>query len=109
LANEYDSRLWQPPAPPSPYVTHADMAPVHTKIGSLEKGQEQILSTYGHLRGEMLSGFAEIRKAISDAAPAPDRGGVNLSMRELVLIAVSLVLAGAVLGRVLGIEQLMGG
>lgn len=82
---------------------------MHTKIGSLEKGQEQILQTYGHLRGEMLSGFAEIRKAIQDAAPAPEREGVNLSMRELVLIAVSLVLAGGLLGRVVGIDRLMGG
>jgi hypothetical protein len=26
------------PAVPTPYVTHQDMAPVHTRLGSLEQG-----------------------------------------------------------------------
>lgn len=105
---QYDGRLW---APPSPYVTHEQLAPVHNKIGSLEKGQEHVLNTYAHLRGEMLAGFDRIEQAI--AAPntpaAKEANGVNLSMRELVVICVALVLAGALLGRLVGVDRFLGG
>lgn len=103
----YDGRLWNPP---SPFVTHEQLAPMHTKIGSLEKGQEHVLNTYAHLRGEMLAGFDRIEQAIgSPAAQESQKGDVTLSMRELVIIAVALVIAGAVLGRVFGVDRLMSG
>lgn len=104
---QYDGRLW---SPPSPYVTHEQLAPVHNKIGSLEKGQEHVLNTYAHLRGEMLAGFDRIEQALVPATPASKEAqGVNLSMRELVVIAVALVLAGALLGRIVGVDQFLGG
>lgn len=108
MADQYDNRLWNPP---SPYVTHAEMAPVHTEIGSLKKGQEHILNTYAHLRGEMLQGFDNIEKLLKrdqETHTREERGNVNLTMRELVIIAVALVIAGAFLGRV-GLDRLLGG
>ena len=105
---QYDGRLW---SPPSPYVTHEQLAPVHNKIGSLEKGQEHVLNTYAHLRGEMLAGFDRIEQALAapPALASKEPSGVNLSMRELVVIAVALILAGALLGRIVGVDQFLGG
>lgn len=104
-----DEQLWRPQAPPSPFVTHAEMGPVHSRLGSLEKGQEHVLNTYAHLRGEMLSHFAGMEKLIRESAPSAERGGVNLSAREASVIATALVLAGIVLSRVPGLEHFMGG
>lgn len=88
------------------------MGPVHTKIGSLEKGQEHILNTYAHLRGEMLQGFENLEKLLKARGAAADAqqqsGTVNLTMRELVIIAVALVLTGALLGR-FGFDKMLGG
>lgn len=107
---QYDNRLWHPP---SPFVTHEQLAPVHNKIGSLEKGQEHILNTYAHLRGEILQGFDRIEEALRHPPSPPpsqeERGQVQLSMRELVIIAAALVLAGALLGRLVGVDTLLGG
>lgn len=107
--NELDPRMNWPPhyTPPSPFVTHQDIGPIHSRMGALEKGQEQIILTYGHLRGDMLTHFDKLEKLISAQKPA-DQGGVNLSMRELVVIACALVLAGALLGRVPALSSLMG-
>lgn len=99
--------LWRPPVPPSPYVTHQDMAPVHSRMGALEQGQASIMQTYNHLRGDMLTHFDKIGKLIEAQKP-PEQSGVNLSMRELVVIAIALVLAGAILGRIPGVSNLMG-
>jgi len=74
---------------------------MHQKIGSLEQGQQSVLQAYGHLRGEMLHGFDEIKAIIKEQRPAePQNGEIRLSTRELVIIAIALVLAGAFLGRV---------
>mgnify|MGYP000899861097 CR=1 FL=1 len=103
----YDGRLWNPP---SPFVTHEQLAPMHNKIGSLEKGQEHVLNTYAHLRGEMLAGFDRIEQALTaEKNPAEKQSGVSLSMRELVVAAMALVIAGAFLGRIISVDRLMGG
>ena len=74
---------------------------MHSKIGSLEQGQQSVLQAYGHLRGEMLHGFDEIKAIMKEQRPAePQNGEIRLSTRELVIIAIALVLAGAFLGRV---------
>lgn len=74
---------------------------MHQKIGSLEQGQQSVLQAYGHLRGEMLHGFDEIKAIIKEQRPAETQNGeIRLSTRELVIIAIALVLAGAFLGRV---------
>lgn len=109
-SDPYQQGLWRPHAP-SPYATHQDLAPLHTKIGALEQGQQQILSTYAHLRGEMMHGFDELKATIRATAEAQKQetsGQVNLTMRELVIIAVALVMAGAFLGRA-GLDNLLGG
>lgn len=103
---DYDPYLWRPHVP-SPYVTHQDIAPMHTRIGALEKGQESIISTYSHLRGEMIHSFDEIKKLIRDQAP-PQQQGVNLSFREVVIFAGALVLVGAFLSRLPGVETMLG-
>jgi hypothetical protein len=107
--NETDPRMNWPShyTPPSPFVTHQDLGPVHSRIGALEQGQVQILQTYGHLRGDMLTRFDELKGLIKSQQPA-EQSGVNLSMRELVVIACALVLAGALLGRVPALSSLMG-
>lgn len=102
----YDG-MWRPQVPPSPYVTHQDMAPVHSRMGALEQGQASILQTYNHLRGDMIAHFDKIEK-ILEAQKPPEQSGVNLSMRELVVIAIALVLAGGILSRLPGVSQLMG-
>lgn len=99
--------LWRPPVPPSPYVTHQDMAPVHSRMGALEQGQASIMQTYNHLRGDMIAHFDKIEKLIEAQKP-PEQSGVNLSMRELIVIAIALVLAGGILARVPGISSIMG-
>lgn len=92
--------MWRPHVP-TPYVTHQDLAPMHSKIGSLEQGQQSVLQAYGHLRGEMLHGFDEIKAIMKEQRPAePQNGEIRLSTRELVIIAIALVIAGAFLGRV---------
>jgi len=104
--HQYDNRgLW---SPPSPFVTHEQLGPIHSRIGSLEKGQEHILQTYAHLRGEMLQRFDDLERIMSRPPPEPERGNVQLTMRELVIIAVALVIAGAFLGRI-GLDRLIGG
>jgi hypothetical protein len=92
--------------PPSPWVTHAELAPMHKQIGSLEKGQEHILTTYAHLRGDMLSRFDALEKLLKGGATAEKP---PLSTRELVIIAAALVLGGMVLGRLVGLDTLLGG
>ena len=107
MSDEYNPPPWQQqqgmwrPHVPTPYVTHQDLAPMHSKIGSLEQGQQSVLQAYGHLRGEMLHGFDEIKAIIKEQRPAePQNGEIRLSTRELVIIAIALVIAGAFLGRV---------
>lgn len=98
--------MWRPPVP-TPYVTHQDMAPVHTRLGSLEQGHTTLLQTYNHLRGDMITHFDKIEKILEAQKPS-EQSGVNLTMRELVIIAIALVLAGGILSRLPGISQLMG-
>lgn len=99
-------RLWRPQAP-SPFVTHQDMAPVHTRIGALEQGQHSIMQTYNHLRGDMITHFEKIEKAIEAQKPA-DTGGITLTTREMVAVVVALILAGAILSRLPGVANLLG-
>lgn len=80
---------------------------MHTRIGELAQGQASIIQTYNHLRGDMITHFDKIEKLIEAQKPA-DSGGVNLSMRELVVIAIALVLAGAILSRLPGVANLLG-
>lgn len=106
----YVQQLWRPQVP-SPYATHQDLAPLHGKIGALEQGQQSIISTYAHLRGEMMHGFDEVKAAIRASAEAQtqeQRGSLNLSMREFGIIAIALLMAGAFLGRA-GLDNLFGG
>lgn len=104
---------WAPPAwppsyhPPSPFVTHQDMGPVHSRIGALEQGQASIVATYNHLRGDMLARFDHLETMLKEQRPA-ERDGVNLTLRELVVIAVALVIAGALLGRLPALANLIG-
>lgn len=91
--------MWRPHVP-TPYVTHQDLAPMHSKIGSLEQGQQSVLQAYGHLRGEMLHGFDEIKAIMKESRPETPKGEVSLTVRELVIIAIALVIAGGFLGRV---------
>lgn len=103
----YQQGMWRPHVP-TPYVTHQDLAPMHSKIGSLEQGQQSVLQAYGHLRGEMLHGFDEVKQIIKETrSPEQAKGEVSLTMRELVIIAAALVIAGGFLGRVA--PQLLGG
>lgn len=99
-------QLWRPYSP-SPFVTHQDLGPVHQRIGALEQGHLQVVQTYNHLRGDMISHFEKIEKAIEATKPV-EPTGVNLSMRELVVIAIALVLAGAILSRLPGVANLIG-
>lgn len=101
-----NQQMWRPYSP-SPFVTHQDLGPVHQRIGALEQGQHSIVQTYNHLRGDMITHFDKIEKLIEAQKP-PEQSGVNLTMRELVVIAVALVLAGALLNRIPGISNLMG-
>lgn len=114
--NEYpnpDPRLGWPSqyTPPSPFVTHEHLAPIHNKIGSLEKGQESVLNTYAHLRGEMLAHFDRLEKLMREErnAPAPEVKGIVVSMHSAIVAAVALVLAGIILSRIPGIENMIGG
>jgi hypothetical protein len=92
--------MWRPHVPTF-YVTHQDLAPMHSKIGSLEQGQQSVLQAYGHLRGEMLHGFDEIKVIMKEQRPTEaQKGEVSLTVREMVIIAVALVIAGGFLGRV---------
>jgi hypothetical protein len=92
--------MWRPHVP-TPYVTHQDLAPMHSKIGSLEQGQQSVLQAYGHLRGEMLHGFDEIKAIMKEQRPnETPKGEVSLTVRELVIIAIALVIAGGFLGLV---------
>jgi hypothetical protein len=101
------NQLWRPYAP-SPFVTHQELGPVHAQIGELRQGQQSILQTYNHLRGDMITHFDKLEKLIEEARPA-EQSGVNLSMRELVVIACALVLAGALLSRLPGVSNVLGG
>lgn len=103
---QHQQQMWRPYSP-SPFVTHQDLGPVHQRIGALEQGQHSIVQTYNHLRGDMITHFDKIEKLIEAQKP-PEQSGVNLTMRELVAIAVALVLAGGLLSRIPGISNLMG-
>lgn len=112
----HDPRLGWPQqyTPPSPFVTHEHLAPIHNKIGSLEKGQESVLNTYAHLRGEMLAHFDRLEKLVREdrqaaASPPPEAKGVIMSMHSVIVAAVALVLAGIILSRIPGIENMIGG
>jgi hypothetical protein len=106
-----DPRLWAPPPssqwhPPSPWVTHQDMATVHSKIGGLEQGQQSIIQTYAHLRGEMLRGFDEMKGILreqSEAQRKPDepdeRGTIKLNAQGVMIIIAASIALGALFGR----------
>lgn len=100
--NPYDQyphqHLWRPVVP-SPYATHQDLAPLHTKVGALEKGQESMLNALAGYRAEWLTRLDRL-EALIQKSPEPEKGNVNLTMRELVIICGALVLAGAFLGRI---------
>lgn len=81
---------------------------MHSRIGSLEKGQESFLQALAGYRAEMLTRMDRIEALIAKPPPSENQGGVNLTMREMVVIAVALVLAGAILGRLMGVDRLLG-
>lgn len=101
--NNPSSVLWRPHVP-SPYVTHQDLAPMHKQIGSLEQGQQAIVSSYNHIRGEMLHGFDEI-KAILRAQAEPQEpeksepAGIKLDRTNFSIFALSMMMLGALIGR----------
>lgn len=100
-------RLWRP-AVPSPYVTHQDIAPMHSRLGAMEKGQESYFQALAGHRAEMLTRMDRIETLLA-TKPPENQGGVTLTMREMVVMAVALVLAGAILGRLMGVDRLLGG
>jgi len=77
---------------------------MHKQIGSLEQGQQAIVSSYNHIRGEMLHGFDEIKailRAQAESAPQPaeSKGVVTLGRGELMVLIGALIGVGAFLGR----------
>lgn len=98
----------QPPhfSAPSPFVTHREMGEVHQTIGELRQGQQSIIATYNHLRGDMLNGFDKIAALIAAERQEhakrtlqqqePQGGGLNLSVREA-FIACFAIMAGTAL------------
>jgi hypothetical protein len=121
MATDYDQYqqqqgMWRPHVP-TPYVTHADMAPVHQKIGNLEEGQRSSTVYIANLRAEMLTQFdrieALLRREHEDsirdrsAAQQQEQRQITLNVREVVLFVVAFVVAGAFLGRI-GFDQLIG-
>lgn len=96
----------QPPhySAPSPFVTHREMGEVHQTIGELRQGQQSIIATYNHLRGDMLNGFdkiaamiaAERTESAKRALQQPEQGGLNLSVREA-FVACFAIMAGTAL------------
>lgn len=109
--NEYDpyhQHAANPPRWPVPWVTHQELAPMHTKIGSLEKGQESILQAFGGYRAEILTRMDRIERLIAERPVEEARGEVRLTWRELALIATALIVAGGFIGRI-GFDSLLGG
>lgn len=99
---------WRPP--PTPYVTHQDLGPLHTKVGALEKGQESILQAFAGYRAEILTRLDRIEAIAGKAHEPPQpKDQVSLTIRELILICIALVVAGGFLGRVLDPSQFLGG
>ncbi len=94
---QWQSEQWRPP---SPYVTHQDMAPVHSRLGAVEHGQQATLDAYNHLRGDMLSGFDRLAKKIDETNRTEEprqQSGLNITMPLLATIIAGAVLAGAAL------------
>lgn len=107
-----DRHQWHPQAqwPPSPFVTHETLAPIHKQIGALEQGQQSIIQTYSHLRGEMLHGFDEMKALLraEKVVPPPSSPGITLTTSQLIVFITALVLAGILLSRIPGVENLIG-
>lgn len=97
---------------PAPFVTHEQMGGVHRQIGALEQGQASIMSTYNHLRGDMINGFDKMDKSITTlvatldaqrqndakrAAQVPEPQGIQLSAREAFIACVAIMAATAFL------------
>jgi hypothetical protein len=106
MSDDYNTPPWQQqgmwrPHVPTPYVTHQDLAPMHSKIGALEKGQEAFLQALAGYRAESLTRMDRIESLIKEQKPTDaQKGEVSLTVREMVIIAVALVIAGGFLGRV---------
>lgn len=93
--------LWRPQVP-SPYVTHQDLAPMHTKIGSLEKGQETFLTALSGYRAETLTRMDRIEALIKETqrgGEKQDKGTIALDRTGLSILAISLLMVGAAIGR----------
>lgn len=74
---------------------------MHSKIGALEKGQEAFLQALAGYRAESLTRMDRIESLIKEQKPTDaQKGEVSLTVREMVIIAVALVIAGGFLGRV---------
>lgn len=90
---------------PSPFVTHKEMGEVHQTIGELRQGQQSIIATYNHLRGDMLNGFDKIAAMISAerqneakrALQQPEPQGLNLSVREAFIACFAIMAATALI------------
>lgn len=105
---DWQNRQWQPP---SPYVTHQDMAPVHSRLGAVERGQQATLDAYNHLRGDMLSGFDRLAKKIDETNRVEEprqQSGLNIPMPMLATIIAGAVLAGAALANSPLLHSFMG-
>ena len=61
----------QPNQWPAPFVTHEQLGSVHRQIGALDQGQQSLLSTYNHLRGDMLAGFDRLAQLIAAKSAPP--------------------------------------
>ena len=93
-----DWQQQQPYRPPSPYVTHQEMGPIHSRLGSVERGQQATLDAYNHLRGDMLSGFDRLATMIRQQSEEK-REDVRDEKKQtgLPLPTLAVVIAGSVL------------
>ena len=97
--DERSGRDWRDWAPPPPFVTHSQWADMREEMGALKNGHTHILQTYTHIRGEMREGFDRIERAMTarDVDVTSANSGVNLSVRELVLLIVAIAAAAVIL------------
>lgn len=92
-------REWREWTPPPPFVTHRELNEITGEIGALKQSNAHILQTYTHIRGEMREGFERIERLMraQEVQATNEGGGVNLTVRELVLLIVAIAAAAVIL------------
>lgn len=104
---QWQSEQWRPP---SPYVTHQDMAPVHSRLGAVERGQQATLDAYNHLRGDMLSGFDRLAAMIRQQheEEREEKKQTGLPLPTLAVVIAASVLAGMAMANSNVLQNLLG-